>query len=72
MNSEMVKHVYCKFFNIIKEIMETIVRSATRGQHAKLVPEVSGKTRYWRSQDGMHNIGRFIPDLNPRTKEGIQ
>lgn len=45
------------------------MKSATRGQHAKLVPESSGKTRYWRSQDGMHNIGRFIPDMNPRTKE---
>jgi len=51
--------------------METVVRIVTHKGKDK-PSAVSGKTRYWRSQDGMNNIGRFVPDLTPRTPEEQQ
>jgi hypothetical protein len=31
--------------------------------------DLLGAQRFWRSMDGLHNIGRFIPDSKPRSEE---
>ena len=59
--------------------MEAIVRVVTlTGSRMKTVSEEEGmkngagpeeKTRYWRSMDGMDCVGRFIPDMKPRSVE---
>lgn len=39
----------------------------TRENHSN--PAATLQTRHWRNLDGMHCIGRYIPDPNPRTPE---
>lgn len=53
------------------QIMETVVKMVTLSSKTRIAAPISssGLTRYWRNVDGFHNIGRFVPDLNPRTPE---
>jgi hypothetical protein len=51
------------------EIMELIVKIITVPSKTGGNLNASGLTRFWRHIDGFHNIGRFIPDGNPRTPE---
>lgn len=55
------------------EIMETIVQTITFSNKSKSFtnnPAINTSiTRYWRNVDGMFNIGRFVPDLSPRSPE---
>ena len=64
-----------KDFSECNEVMEAIVRVVTMtGTRVKSASEEGGagptvKIRYWRSMDGMDCVGRFIPDMKPRSIE---
>ncbi|PRP79727.1 hypothetical protein PROFUN_12661 [Planoprotostelium fungivorum] len=52
------------------DIMERIVKVVTMVTKNPNNPLASaGLTRHWRNMDGLHNVGRFIPDLTSRTAE---
>lgn len=50
--------------------LEEVVRlvTLTRENHSSPVPS-NLQARHWRNLDGMNCIGRYIPDINPRTPE---
>jgi hypothetical protein len=56
------------------DIMETVVQVVTMSTKDNRVSSnymagATGLTRHWRNMDGLHNVGRFVPDLSPRTAE---
>ena len=46
--------------------LEQIVRNVAKSGAGK---DLKLQARFWRSLDGRHCVGRYVPDMNPRTKE---